>query len=511
MSKTVGAVQKNEFGPWRSFLWPIHNWELKKFLPMALLFFFISFNYTVLRNTKDVLIVTAEGSGAEAIPFLKLWGVLPFAILFTILYSKLSNILSKPKLFYTMITIFIVFFAIFIMFLYPNRYYLHPTTFAQQLKEVLPVGLHGLVAILQNWTYGLFYIMSELWGSIALSLLFWGFANDITKPSEASRFYGVFGIGANLALLISGPFISFVSKTRSNLPAGSDPWATSLQYLIGGFIVSALAVMAIYWWINAYVLTDTRFYDVTAPKKAKKAKQKMSLKDSFVFLLNSKYIGLLGLLVVSYGIAINLVEVTWKNQLKILFQGNANEYSAFMGQFSSITGAVTIFMMLFVSSNVIRRFGWTTAALFTPVVLLVTGIGFFSFIIFKDSLAGLVALLGTTPLMIGVWIGLIQNVMSKSTKYSLFDPTKEMAYLPLDSESKVKGKAAIDVVGSRLGKSGGALINQGLIVIFSSLSAITPYVAVILFVIIASWIWAAKKLGKLYTEALQKKDTTSEA
>ncbi len=40
-------------------------------------------------------------------------------------------------------------------------------------------------------------------------------------------------------------------------------------------------------------------------------------------------------------------------------------------------------------------------------------------------------------LMLAVWVGMVQNVLSKATKYALFDPTKEMAYIPLDKESKV--------------------------------------------------------------------------
>lgn len=62
--------------------------------------------------------------------------------------------------------------------------------------------------------------------------------------------------------------------------------------------------------------------------------------------------------------------------------------------------------------------------------------------------------------MAAVLVGAAQNVFSKSAKYSLFDPCKEMAYIPLDQELQLKGKAAIDVVCNPLGKSGGSAIQQ---------------------------------------------------
>ena len=68
----MSQESKTDFGKLRSFFWPVHTYELKKLLPMFIMFLFISFNYTILRDTKDTLVVTS--SGAETIPFLKVWG-----------------------------------------------------------------------------------------------------------------------------------------------------------------------------------------------------------------------------------------------------------------------------------------------------------------------------------------------------------------------------------------------------------------------------------------------------
>ncbi len=503
----MSQTQVKEFGKWRSFFWPVHSFELKKLLPMFFLFFFINFNYTILRDTKDSLIVTS--SGAEAIPFLKVWGVLPFAIIFMIVYSKLSNIMSKQKLFMSTIAFFGLFFALFPLVLYPYRDTLHPTELADKMQAILPAGFAGLIAIFKNWTYSLFYIMSELWGSVAISLLFWGFANDITKVGESKRFYALFGLGANLAMYPSGILIKKFAGLRDTLPSNVDAWGVTLNYTLGAVVVAAACVIAIYWWIDKNVLTDPRFYDPSEVKKAKKEKPKLSLKDSFVTLARSPYIGCLAILVIGYGIAINLVEVTWKGQLKLQYP-NAIDYQNFMGGFSMMTATATILMMLFVGGNVIRRFGWGVGALITPVVLLITGVGFFASVIFRDALSGFIAMMGTTPLMLAVVFGTAQNFISKSAKYSLFDPTKEMAYIPLDQESKVKGKAAIDVVGARLGKAGGSVIQQVLIVSLGSLAATTPYIAAILFAIIAAWIMAARSLNKRFVALTAQKEREAE-
>lgn len=59
----------------------------------------------------------------------------------------------------------------------------------------------------------------------------------------------------------------------------------------------------------------------------------------------SPYIRDMALLVIAYGMSINIVEVTWKSKLKAAFP-DPNSYSAFMGNFSSATGVVTFLMMI---------------------------------------------------------------------------------------------------------------------------------------------------------------------
>lgn len=469
---------------------------LKKIVPLGLMFFCILFNYTILRDTKDVLVVTAKGSSAEIIPFLKTWVNLPMAIGFMVLYTKLANTLSKKALFYTTILPFIAFFGAFGFVLYPLSNYFHPTALADKLLASLGPRFLGPLAIIRIWSFCLFYVMAELWGSVVVSVLFWGFANQITTVDEAKKFYPLFGLGANVALIFSGRTVKYFSNLRENLGPGVDGWAVSLKGMMSIVVLMGFAICFLYWWVNSYAQLPTR-------SKKKKEKPKMGTMESLKFLVSSPYIRDLATLVVAYGISINLVEVTWKSKLKAQFP-SPNEYSSFMGDFSTATGIATFIMML-LSQWIFDKYGWGVAAKITPTVLLLTGVGFFSLILFGAPLTPALASFGVTPLLAAVYVGAMQNIFSKSAKYSLFDPCKEMAYIPLDEETKIKGKAAIDVVCNPLGKSGGALIQQFMILTFGSLANSTPYLGGILLLIVFAWLGAAKSLDTQFT-ALRKEE-----
>ncbi len=491
------------WGKFRSFFWPIHRFELKRIIPMLLLYFFFAFTYMLMKDTKEPLLITAQGSGAEAIPFLKMWGTLPLALIFMVIYSKLSNLVSKKTLFYSVVGFFIGFFALFGFVLYPMRDVLHPTQFADFLQNTLPEGFLGPIALIRNWTFALYYSMCELWGSVGLSLLFWGFANDITNIKESKRHYSLFALGSSVAMFFSGPVIVALAGFRKKLPAGTDTWGVTLQCIVGIIMVCGLIIMGIYRWINRHVL------DCEAAKETaiKKQKPKMSVKEAFSYLLKSRYLLLLATLVIGYAIANSYIEVFWKSQLKLCFP-DPNDYSAFRGVYSFCVSLTTLGMLFFAGSNIIRKFGWKAAAMVTPLVVGIFGTGFFLFVIFQEQLS---AVMGASAMMIAVIIGSVPNLLCKACKYSLFEPTKEMAYIPLDDEQKTKGKAAIDVLLAKFGKAGGAFFLQGLILFFGSLTGAVQSVAVILLAVIAFWLIAITFLNKRFLSVTEEQNSLGEA
>ena len=506
MSVVKSATAENEFTGLRARLWPIHNYEMKKFLPMGMIMFFLLFNYTLLRDTKDTLVVNSAGAGA--ISFLKLYCVTPAAILFVIIYAKMSNAFSRENLFYFTVLPFLIFFGIFGFILYPNLDVLHPA--ADRIAELHAAypRFSGFIDLYAYWAYSAFYVMSEIWGSAMIGLLFWQFANHVTRTREAKRFYGLFVVLGNLALILSGQVVHFCSSTIKHYQpvetTEAELWGISLKLLMGAVVVAGFGAMYLYRWMHTAVLSDVRYYDPNEQAAPKKKKEKPGLVESAKIIFSSPELGLIAILIMAYGVTINLVEVQWKEQLKLFYSGDRGGYNSFMGHYSTMTGIVTILVSLFIGSNILRKVSWAKAAIITPMLIMVGGVMFFLFIFARDLMSDLLVTLSTNPVTAATFVGAFIVIVSKAVKYSLFDPTKEMAYIPLDDELKVKGKAAVDVIGGRAGKAGGAAVQSALLMIYATKDVvqIAP-IAFITFVIVAIfWLFAVGKLGKLYEAAL---------
>jgi AAA family ATP:ADP antiporter len=100
----------------------------------------------------------------------------------------MTDSMSLKNVFYACVIPFLVFFASFALFIYPNRTFLHPHAFVDTLAATLPPNFSAPLSIIRNWSFATFYVMAEMWGSVVASLLFWGFANEVTTVEEAKKY-----------------------------------------------------------------------------------------------------------------------------------------------------------------------------------------------------------------------------------------------------------------------------------------------------------------------------------
>ncbi len=484
----------------RDYIWPIYRSELPKFLSITLLMFCILFIQNLIRATKDSIINTMIGT--ETIAFLKFWGVMPASFIMTIIYVKLVSKMRAEKIFYIIISSFIFFFALFglVIFPYHEFFHLSPDT-SLELIAAFP-NFKWFILLLSKWGFSLFYIIAELWPSTVFALLFWQFVNKITTIDESKRFYILFSLLGQTGLIISGIFLEKLPQISQYLIDKYEMTASvnNLSVEMTMIVVISLGIVAIFtfWAINNTLLNNqTHNIKFTAKKET------MSLSQSFKMIMASRYIRLIAILLICYGMAINLIEGPWKKKASLIYP-EVHQYTAFVGGYLQYTGIFTILFVL-IGSNIVRRLGWVAAAIITPIMLFVTGGLFFAVSNFGDVIcATLATFVLLDPMMIAINIGAVNNVLTKSSKYTVFDSTKEMSYVPLDDELKTKGKAAADVIGTKLGKSCSALLQSIVFVILPSATyqSISMYLMMIFTIICAIWVWAVLELGKEYKSAV---------
>jgi len=361
-----------------------------------------------------------------------------------------------------------------------------------------------------NWTYSLFYAIADISGNILLTFAFWQLVNQITtSKADAGRLYPIYGMYGNIAGIVSAGMLGrvldyfFVGATR----------ATVIRARIFAVAIALSITIALYLVLYHYFLDPS---EREAPVQ-QKSKPKVSFSESARLLLGSPYLFCIAMMTLCYGVSVNLVEVTWKECIKA-GSSNPKEFMEFFDNLYVAMGIVT-FLTGIVGTGVARRLGWLGQAIATPVMLAITGLLFYLFAIFSsphllgtDSTRAIIAAMLGDPIFLAMYLGAAQNVLSKASKYSMFDPAQQMTYAVLPIDVRTVGKAAVDVIGGRFGKSGGALIQCVLAMIcgYEHQMQYVPFLVVLFAIVCTCWILAVLRLNREYTKLTHELDTNQQ-
>ena len=193
-------------------IWPVQKKELKQFLMMSLLFVSMLFVFSTLSNLGGTLVVSLATEGCvECINVIDIFLVAPCAILSVTILANLISKFGMCVTFYIYLAFFMLFITVFTFILYPLSPYLHASQNLIHSWQVNVPYLKLFWPVIGNWTYSLFYVVAELWGSLMISALFWQTANFITPKSTVKRLYSLYALVGNIGLILSGSLVKFLS------------------------------------------------------------------------------------------------------------------------------------------------------------------------------------------------------------------------------------------------------------------------------------------------------------
>jgi AAA family ATP:ADP antiporter len=458
------------------FFWPVKKGEHTKTFSILLVLFLVSFVYNILRTLKLTILLAEPDLSSQAISYLKIFAIMPAAVFFTLLTTQMQTILGQCRTFTAMVCIFGAIFAFLTLGVLPYK----------EFYRLNFTGTHELIMLMNDWYITLFYVAAEMWSSIMLNMLCWGIIIEITKLSDSKRLYSLFALSANLATCFAGWWGSGVVEQQFKAITGiaQPTWEQALLFqMIMLWIIQGLIIVAFNYAMSQQKIEEQR----TLEKRFD-----VNFLDSIKLAFAHPIIRSVAVMMISFNIVYHMVDVIHNEYVRAAFATTPKLMNWYFNEVNKYLGIFAILFSWLLSGSFVRRFGLGASLLFTPMLW------------FSLSLLDFLSSMGYIHIFSVHWQAVLLPVsllsfslilsMGRAAKFTIFDTAREMSFLTLSQHEKRLGKAAVDGLTSRFGKTGGAWL---VIVIVGQagqvLAALLPLKATI-FVAYGLWFWAALTL-----------------
>jgi ATP/ADP translocase/HEAT repeat protein/CRP-like cAMP-binding protein len=298
-------------------------------------------------------------------------------------------------------------------------------------KSGLPITQLGMAGLL--FLFWFIFQNPSTWASVALYLFglilgvllisqFWTVANLVYDPRQAKRIFGFIGGGAALGG-IAGSQI---------LIRFTDSLGTTNMLLISGTLMVACAFIV--WTI----LGRTEAQPSPEALAGKKEKG-VGFGEALNLLRRSSHLQIIALVISFAAVGAAIIE----QQLNMAAQaskgaGATDAITVFLAQVQQWTSIAGFIVQVWLTSKIHRYLGIGFALMVLPVSL-----GASAVIMLFNS---------------GLWAPGFARVLDQSLRYTVDKTTREILFLPLPEDIKLKAKSFVDVTVDRNAKALGALL-----------------------------------------------------
>ena len=479
----------------------IFSKDIIQFLMLFALFFVSSFVYNILLPLKKTVIMYIPGAGSEAMAYLKPFFITPGSIILTSIFLFLSSRYNKNQVFRTILGIFTGYFFLYRFLFAPYRTYFSATRISSALVWILPLNFQAAPPLVEYWMDTTFYTMAELWGTTVVSLMIWGLVNQNMTQDKAQSRYGLLSIGANSSAIVSGWLSIYLGQQ-------SLSWEDLFNSVLNAVLCGCVLTWIIYEVLIAQGWLSDRSIENAMQKSTTNGKS-FGLLGCFSHVFAHQRLWAIAIIVLGYNTLYTLSDFMFTKQVELYFGVNDKiQSNMFLAQVSLATGISATIFALILYPIAIHFGGWLWAALLTPLCFLVTGVFFYGsqYTQFMSTAVLSHTLTASAPIVAGA----LHIAFLRGARYSVFDATKEAAYVGLPVADQIQGKAAIDAIASRVGRSLGSLVFFVLFAILgNSITAALPYIMLVGAMGTVYWIRSIFVLNSIRHKDLEEITLTS--
>ena len=315
------------------------------------------------------------------------------------------------------------------------------------------------------WVAVAYYVFTAIVYGL-LNSQFWLFANHLFDPRQAKRLFGFLGAGALLGGILGGQVARFASRL-----AGT----TSVLLIASVLLVAA-----------AFLLRRVGPSESTGEHRVPTAEEKGSTPagGGVGVVRRSKLLTSIALVVVLTVMVGQIVDLQFNAAVEASTT-SLDQRTAFFGNFFSVMGVAAFLFQLAFTSRIHRRLGIGFALRVLPVTIA----------------AGTVVMFiaaGRFPKVL-VGAALLLKIGESGLRYSLDQATRELLFLPVPSDLRLRAKAFIDVFVQRGAKGLAALLL--LPVTFGLLTVLQA--GWISLGLVALWLWIIRGASREYVAAFR--------
>ena len=297
-------------------------------------------------------------------------------------------------------------------------------------RWALPIVQMGMAGVLMafwvafgatsaDWVTVAFYVMGALLGILLISQ-FWTVANLVYDPRQAKRVFGFIGGGAPLGGI-----------------AGSAIAAYAKQIGAVNLLIPSALLMALCAVVVAIIIGRERVEGDTAA--AAKEEQGVGFTEALDLLRQSRHLQIIAMVISFASIGAAIIE----QQLNMAAEavkgaGDTGGITSFLAQVALWTSTIGFIIQVWLTSRIHRYLGIGFALLILPISL---------------GSTATVMLLNAA-----LWAPALARVFDQSLRYTVDKTTREILFLPLPGDIKMKAKSFVDVTVDRAAKAGGALL-----------------------------------------------------